>query len=111
MGNCWSPRLNSRHGQFTREGWKRGFLPAPRNPGLRLGIGSSYTVSLEGAVGPSRVPSNEMFALIGESEPFTLLNNSLDLPAFMGGSTPQDELGAHLTMLERGRIVVIARVP
>jgi hypothetical protein len=25
--------------------------------------------------------------------------------------TPQDELGAHLTMLERGRIVVIARVP
>jgi hypothetical protein len=56
------------------EAW---FLPAPRNPGLRLGIGSSYTVSSEGAVGPSRVPSNEMFALIGERDPFTLLNNSL----------------------------------
>jgi hypothetical protein len=31
--------------------------------------------------------------------------------AFMGGSTPQDESGAHLTMLERGRIVVLARIP
>jgi hypothetical protein len=44
--------------------------------GPSLGIASSYTVSPEGAVGPSRGPSNEMFARIGESEPFTLLKTA-----------------------------------
>ena len=50
-----------------------------RHPGIRAFAGASArptTVSPEGVVGPARVPSNEMFALIGESEPFTLLNNS-----------------------------------
>jgi hypothetical protein len=44
--------------------------------GPSLGIASSYTVSPEGAVGPSRVALERDVPLIGESEPFTLLNNS-----------------------------------
>ena len=45
--------------------------------GPSLGIASSYTVSPKARSAPRAWPSNEMFALIGESEPFTLVNNSL----------------------------------
>ena len=100
---------NPRPGQFTRDGWKTWFPSGTPESGPSLGTALSYTVSPEGAVGPSRVALERDVPLIGESEPFTLLNNSSTC-AFMGGSTPQDELGAHLTMLERGRIVVLARV-